>query len=145
MGYLKHKDDSAFPITYARFEGEATITGFDEYTAWLDAVTARAAARGQRFVTIIHAPGKVQIGADVRRHIGQWTSQQTPTDTVVGSIVVFDSAVLRGVLTAVSWVSPKQMQRVDSVATVAEAWQLATTMLQRAGIQPPTSAPWLKG
>jgi hypothetical protein len=59
--------------------------------------------------------------------------------------VVFDSAVLRGVLTAVSWVSPKQMQRVDNAATVAEGWQLATEMLQRAGIQPPTSAPWLKG
>ena len=145
MGYLKHKDDSAFPITYARFEGEATTAGFDEYTTWLDALTARATARGDRFVTIIHAPGKVQIGADVRRHIGDWTSKQVPTDTVVGSIVVFDSAVLRGAMTAVSWVSPKQMQRVTSVATVAEAWQLATSMLLRAGLQPPASAPWLPG
>jgi class 3 adenylate cyclase len=145
VGYLKHKDDSAFPIIYARFEGEATTSGFDEYTAWLDAVTARAAARGERLVSIIHAPGRVQISGEVRRHIGDWTSKQVPTDTVVGSIVVFDSAVLRGVMTAVSWVSPKQMQRVDNAATVAEAWQLATTLLLQAGIQPPTSAPWLKG
>jgi hypothetical protein len=79
VGYLKHKDDSAFPIIYARFEGEATTSGFDEYTTWLDGVTARAAAKGQRFVSVLHVPGKVQIGGDVRRHIGDWTSKQVPT------------------------------------------------------------------
>lgn len=51
-GNLKLTDDSAWPVIFACFEGDATPEEYDRYAAWFEACCQRANARGTRIVVI---------------------------------------------------------------------------------------------
>lgn len=148
MSYLKQLDDSAWPIVYARFEGEATVEGFDEYARWVEVQIKRAVKTNERFVNITDTRGKMQVSPEVRRHMADWVARQEETGlsaASLGSIVVVDSMIIRGVMTAISWVSRAQMVNVSSVATAADAWKLAGELLQAAGGSLPARPSWALG
>jgi hypothetical protein len=54
-------------------------------------------------------------------------------DRTVGSFVIVPSALVRGAMTALRWISPKLVQ-VDSVATIEEAMRAGTARLRERGI-----------
>ena len=145
MSYLKQLDDQAWPIVYARFEGPSTVEGFAEYAAWLETLVARARAERTRFITISDTRGGLQVTPDVRRYIGQWVAglaESGFTASTVGTIVVLDSAIVRGVMTAISWVSRAQMADVSTQATVEGAWQQAIELASAAGLRVPARPTW---
>ncbi len=142
MSYLNQFDESGWPVVYARFEGPASIEGYDDFANRLATVTADAVKRKRRFVCVLDARGKIEISADVRRHIAAWTAKQQKVDVALGSIVIFDSTILRGVITAISWVSREQMTSVSTAADGEQAWRIACEVLQAAGLQAPQRPAW---
>jgi hypothetical protein len=54
-------------------------------------------------------------------------------DRTIGSFVIVPSAVVRGAMTALRWISPKLVQ-VESVATVDDALRDATARLRERGV-----------
>ncbi|HEY1098858.1 MAG TPA: hypothetical protein VGF99_08010, partial [Myxococcota bacterium] len=125
---MKQLDDSAWPIAYARFTGESSLEGFQRYTAWLEAMVERARREQCRFVCVNDARGTSMVSAEVRRAMAAWVSDHGKTafdGVALGTIVVVDNVIVRGVMTAISWVNREQMNKVVSVATVEEAWRHA--------------------
>lgn len=148
MSYVDLLDESAWPIIYARFRGTATTDDYDLYARWYEAHLARALASGTKIIAISDTTPGVTVSSDVRRHITSWMTglDQLPAARAsLANYVVVDGMVIRGVLTAMGWVTGNRMAGVTTVATVENAWEAATKTLKEAGIAPPMAKPaWLK-
>jgi hypothetical protein len=147
MSYVEVLDDSAWPVVYARFRGVATTEGYDEYAHWLERQIERATHEKGKIVSINDTIGAIQVSSEVRRHIASWLERHNAAGAsavTAGSFVVINSAVVRGVMTALSWVAKDRMGGVVSVSSVEEAWDGALAALAVDGIPVAVKRPaWL--
>ncbi len=146
MSYVESLDDTAWPVLYARFRGVATIEGYDEYAVWLEGQVKRALAEKTKIATINDAAEGIQVSSEVRRHIADWLEHNNNAGAAAAtaaSFVVINSSIMRGVMTALSWVAKDKMGGVVSVATVEDAWNGAVSALKAEGIAVPPRPRWL--
>ena len=130
-------DDSHFPLVITDLPEHPTA---DDFTSLL-ARHADILARQERYVTITDLSRiRAVPGADQRRVIAEWnrTHDEAMRRYNIGSALVVRSKLVRGALTALSWLSPNPTPWVN-VATRAEALQWSITMLQRNGLTVPAS------
>ncbi|MEM6958453.1 MAG: hypothetical protein AAF411_20865 [Myxococcota bacterium] len=111
-------------VVVVRVEGEATLedvrgataTLLAEYRSW------------ERPRTLVVDLSELEpVGAKIRQEFAAWRRRHRPVfkTSVYAGVFVVPTALLRGVLTAVSWVQPTNVTRTSYVATIEEAIQRA--------------------
>lgn len=133
-------DPRAWPIVIATWFGEPTEMLVDRYFAAHDGLLDRARRSRERIVLVTDAFATERPSAKARKRITDLTAAQ-PADVAtitVASYVVIENPMIRGVVTALSWVNPK-MAESQNVATITIALDRALASLDAAGIPRPAS------
>jgi hypothetical protein len=131
-------DPRGWPIVIATWFGEPTELLVDRYFAAHDVILDRARKARERIVLITDAFATERPSAKARKRITDLTAAQ-PSDVMaltVASYVVIENPMIRGVVTALSWVNPK-MAESQNVATITIALERALASLDQAGIPRP--------
>lgn len=135
-------DDGAWPIVVATWFGEPTVPLVDRYFEHHDGLLERARSAQQRIVLVTDTFATERASASVRRRIVERTQAQ-PRDAAqltLKSYVVLDSAIMRGVVTALAWVYPALGQS-ENVGALSTALERAMGDLRAAGVTPPSIDP----
>lgn len=134
-------DLSRFPIVNVRFGTSWSDADFDRY---LETMEREALARCEPNVTILDARGAMNTPAIQRRKQAEWLRRHEATlkQHSLGTAFVIDSALVRGVLTAILWMQPMPAAHIV-VATIEEAERWAAEQLARrksaaGGVPPPS-------
>lgn len=132
-------DDRYEPIFVTTWQGLTTIEAAKWGLEQQGLVAAELARRGRRMVAVSDATGVEGATPEVRRYFAQHadTLARTNGDTLLASYVVLANPLVRGVFTAVGWLS-ETARRVRTAATVSEALERALADLDAAGIPRPT-------
>jgi hypothetical protein len=101
-------DDAHFPVVIATWVGEASLLTAEAYIAWFKAQIARAEEEEVWLIAISDSRLAGRPDATVRRYfadeIGSTEGRRLMSKQT--SLVVHDSQLLRGALTAISWLVP---------------------------------------
>lgn len=130
-------DVSQFPFVFQLWQGEVTMADVEPFLAHMKWVLERVTPEKQHYATI--AVGSTNMPPDVRKAVSDWANGLSP-ETVelnVGSYVVSQSTLVRGVITALKWTS-KSMKYVHSVRDVPEAIRMARAALVKVGVNGPS-------
>lgn len=115
-----------FPIVRATMSGYVSEAELRDHLALVE---ARVLRRGERFVIINDATGMMGLPtARARQMSGEWTlrNDEALVRYACGAVLVTDSPLVRGVLTAVQWIAPSRVERVSRpTVREAEAWAVA--------------------
>ena len=101
-------DDAEYPLVVVRFDGGFSDDAFFRYLGQLDLMTDRAFRDRQRVSFVMDARATVTPQPSQRRAMGDWMkqNQQAAAATCAGFAFVIPSAIVRGALTAILWISP---------------------------------------
>jgi hypothetical protein len=126
-------DDSHFPVIVSTWIDAPTEQAVRGYFAWLDEMLARAVRDDTPIVNVSDAGQAELPTAEVRRLVadltGEWERRGADSGRVT-SLVVIESAVMRGVLNALAWMHGNFKTRQFS--TCEEALAAALHVLERA-------------
>ncbi len=88
--------------------------------------------RGDRFLTITDTRGASNASARQRQRIGEWMkeNQASIQQTSIGSIVILQSVIARGALTAINWIAQPELPS-EYAKDWVQASEMATRMLDR--------------
>jgi hypothetical protein len=133
VGDVRH-----FPVLIATWFGEPTERLVRHYFAWSDEVAREAYVRRERYVIVSDNVNAVRPSPRTRALIADLidAGPAATTDRIIASFVVFDSALVRGAVTAMQWLSKKDW-RLTTTATVQEAIAGALGVLAKHGLRRP--------
>jgi len=127
-------DDSQFPYVEVQFPGrvasDEAVAGF---LANLDTYQERALQAGRPYVCVIH--GANGMTPQQRKMNTDWLDRRDPKyeGTLQKVFIVSESAVVRGVLTAMTWMSPRVKALTAPCKSLDDARQKAMQALEEAG------------
>ena len=98
--------------------GELSMADADEVMSCFD----EAYRSGQRYAVLLDGRGVASPTPDVRRRLSEspGTAEEIAADRGQHTVVILDSSILRGVLTAIRWFLPKAVQ-LRAASDAAEA------------------------
>ncbi len=133
MGY--QIDVSRHPLVVITFVGATSEDDFDRY---LEEMQRLVLSRRERNVTIIDGSRSERTTPLQRRKQADWmrTNDDMLRRYSLGTAFVISSPVVRGVLTAILWVSPMSAPHTV-VATYEEAERWANAQLNAVGLAAP--------
>jgi len=101
-------DEQDYPLVMVQVVGSSTDEEVQTYIERMEALIDRAYATGRRAVHVMDARKSVTNPANQRRMLGDWmkSRDQQNRETCGGFAFVFESALVRGLLTAVLWMHP---------------------------------------
>jgi len=114
-------DERDWPILLCKAVGESTDEDIAEYLRWLEQLLARK----KRHVLIVDASAGKSMKGTHRQQIAQWNKNNATElrKYRAGLVLVTDSAMLRGVLTAIYWISaPPFPYHVADTTVRARIW-----------------------
>lgn len=129
---------SLWPIVITTPRGEVTDADFQRLFATFDVFWKR----GEQFVTISDTSVIGTVSAKQRQMVGEWLKQNRASieKLSIGAVLVVESALMRGAMTAIGWVSqsPLDMTYVKNweQATDAALGLLEKSYLPTAGLRP---------
>lgn len=131
-------DARSWPIVFTTWFDEPTERLVKSYFENHAKLLERARANREPFVLVTDTFATKQPSAKARKLIADLTNAQPAyaTTLIVGSVIVLESAILRGVVTALGWILPR-MADSESIATIGAAVDRALQLLDRNGIQRP--------
>ena len=120
----------------------SAVRSVEAYFAESERQLERAKANGERFVLITDTYPTKPPSAKVRQRIAELSQSQSPKSQpyVLESITIVESALIRGVVTALSWIDPS-MARTKNVASYQAALDGGLAALKAAGIAAPPALP----
>ena len=122
-------DDRYSPILITFFFGEVSLDCAMWHANHHERLVQALAKKGLRAVTITDATYTPPPAAEVRKFWGDWTKKLTPEvkAATLMAATVLKSAVLRGILTALSWLNSDlaSVQVFDSIDGAIQAGRLA--------------------
>jgi hypothetical protein len=127
-------DDRYTPLIITTFFGETDLA----LGRWFEDVHKKLllshGAQGRRILSIADATMAVKPTPDMRRFWAELSDRSTPTmkEATLATFLVVNSALIRGAITAISWMSPS-LRDLESFGTVDEAIREAFQRLARAG------------
>ena len=130
-------DDSRLPLFVVRSDGEATDAEFDAYLAHMSRILTRAA----RYAVLFDARGAARPTPRQRQKQADWMKQHASSlrQHNVGIAFVIESAIVRGALTAILWLSPMAAPH-KVVATPEQAERWLSELLAAEGLKIPPAA-----
>lgn len=113
-------DDSKWPIVTAVFGGDSSDEDFLRFFEQLEAYYRR----NERFVLAVDAGSSTGVSSAQRKLMADKIEQQAPLSSkLMIQPIVLHTAVQRGVLTALNWISPPPYpQKVCKTLEEAIAW-----------------------
>jgi hypothetical protein len=131
-------DDRYSPIIIMIWEGRSCIEAAQWGMSLQQEMTEKLVAAGQRFVSISDARKARRPEPSVRKYWADVLSKNTPESkaATLATYAVFDSALMRGVMTAIGWLS-EEARSITTVATLGEAIEQGLAELDAAGIARP--------
>lgn len=115
-------DTADYPLVRLRPATVCDEAGARELIASFEAVLDRAEAEDSRFIMVADSRNVDKITSLFRRDYAAW--ENTLSDERYGRmalrVVILDSAIVRGAITAMSWFSPR-MKSIVAVANIDEA------------------------
>lgn len=132
-------DERHHPVIVTTWFGEATIDTVDQYYDWLGPRLAKARARGERLVLLNDTFAVERPTPMVRKRLAEKTKAQNQDHgrAMVGSVVVIESALIRGAVTALGWILPS-LADSEFVGSLEEAIDRSIAILDREGIRAPS-------
>jgi hypothetical protein len=133
-------DDRYGPLLVTTFIGVIDL----EAARWFEEVHTRAILRqvalGRRVVSVNDSTQTGSPTPELRKFWSEMAERTSPTvlTAMLGTFVVLDSALMRGALTAISWLSPV-LRDIESFATLPLALKAGTERLAAAGTPVPLS------
>jgi len=96
---------------------------------------ARARAEGTRMVLVVDVLKTNAPDAAARSRLGEFTRGQTEADEalLLGALLMIESALMRGALTALSWLAPGKLHSTHAVKGYREAVARARKLFEDAG------------
>ncbi len=133
-------DERSHPVIVTTWFGEATVGIVDEYYDWLGPRLAQAHATGERLVLMNDTFAIERPTPMVRKRLAEKTEAQNPVHgkAIVGSVVVIESALVRGAVTALSWILPSLSSSVF-VGSIGEGIEASLTIVAREGLRAPSN------
>lgn len=130
------------PLLITTFFGKCDLEAAKWHTELMNQATLDAARRGQRVITISDATHSDRPSPDARKY---WADNMSTGSAVVkaatlGTYVVFNSAVVRGALTAIGWLNP-EVKKIETFGTLAEAINAANLRFKKERITAPSLDP----
>lgn len=124
-------DDSRWPLVVVRFDGAMSDPEFEKYLAGVTEILERGSTNYLIFDTTKSAAPT----AKQRKRQADWITEHTAMIKrhSAGTAYVIPSALLRGMLTAILWLSPSPVEHVV-VSTMREAEQVARQKLAARGV-----------
>jgi hypothetical protein len=131
-------DSRAWPIVFATWFDEPTENLVRRYFEAHAPLVERARVMNQPFVLVTDTFATRQPSAKARKLIADLTSAQPSYAAAMsaGSIIVIESAILRGVVTALQWILPR-MADSENVSSIGGAIDRAFALLDGRGIARP--------
>jgi hypothetical protein len=114
-------DAAGWPVLHIRYKGTVDAEAFEAHLEEL----AGHLARGERYGVVFDARRAEHLPALQRKMQADWVAAHRAalTERCVGVAFVFDSSVVRGLLTAILWVQPLPHPHcVVPTLAEAEAW-----------------------
>lgn len=109
---------------------------FDPYFEWRNEWVAYAAARGIKLIQISITNNAKPPNATVRKHVADKCRDDDKLEGLGGTYMVVPGALMRGVVTAVTWVMGSS-SIVKNFGNVVEAYEAAKRYFAAAGIEAP--------
>lgn len=133
IGDIRH-----FPVMITTWFGEPTEDLIRHYFAWSDEVARQAIGCGQRYVIISDNARARRPPPTVRKLVTKLIDggPAAATDCIVATFVVFESALVRGAVTAMQWLSIKDWN-LTTAATVQQAVAEALKAVDQYGFPRP--------
>lgn len=129
-----HYDESRSPLLVCADRGKTTDAEFESRLALMGATLSRQ----QRFGILLDTRGADRMTPKHRHMQAQWNAANAAAlkQYCLGMSFIIDSAIIRGVLTAILWVQPLPMPHsVFATYDPAEAWIIER--LTAAGLRVP--------
>ncbi len=128
-------DDSRHPIVVVTFVGLATDAEFQDYLTRMEKMIL---SRRETNCTILDATRAGNTPPVQRRMQADWLKRNEDLlrQYSAGTAFVIDSSLVRGLLTAILWMSPMATPHTI-VASLDEAESWAAAQLRARGIEPP--------
>jgi hypothetical protein len=129
VGDIRH-----FPVLIATWYGEPTEPLVRAYFKWSDEVAAEAYSNDRRYVIISDNVHARRPSPTVRKLVAALidAGPAAKTERVISTFVVFESALVRGAVTAMQWLSHKEWN-LTTAATVQIAITGALGVLAKHG------------
>ncbi|MFK7987997.1 MAG: hypothetical protein AB8I08_18400 [Sandaracinaceae bacterium] len=89
---------------------------------------------GRRAAMLSDAIGVQGTTADVRKFFAA-KNDEIPVDALFANLVILDSAVVRGIMKAISWITPSLSSK--PVGTAHDAVRITVEAMRAEGIEPP--------
>lgn len=132
-------DQTDFPVVLVTIEGATTDADMEGYLDDMEGLIERAYSSGIRVAHVIDARRTLTTPADQRRKLGDWMKahDEANRQTCAAFAFVFESALARGLLTAVLWLQPMPApHRIFSTVGEASSWAA-----EQARVAAPVSIP----
>ncbi len=135
-------DEGGWPIIVGTWFGGASEHLVTDYFARTDALLERAKRAGEKVVMVTDTYATTPPSARVRTKIAELSKAQTARyqATTAASVTILESAILRGVFTALSWLDPT-IGSTTNVASFPLAMDAALAALAKAGMPAPKTMP----
>jgi hypothetical protein len=132
-------DSRHWPIVIATWIGSNDVSAVRNFFAWNDEVLERARS-GSGYLLITDADDAARPPPEVRRVVATLTDQMAGDASALnlGNYVVLTSALVRGALTAMQWIS-RDKWATTQISGMPEAIARAFEDLARAGLQAPST------
>jgi hypothetical protein len=142
-------DARAFPVLFSTWRGDAEIAHADAYYDWTAACATVAKAEGTQLVSILDLRDARPPDAPVRKHMAAKASNDPAADVLLNNYMIITSRAIRGVVTAVMWISGDlkvvfKGSLEDAIAGALADYKkagLPVPRLASAGYEPPPLSP----
>lgn len=127
-------DDRYLPILVTTFFGEISLEAATWHGSTHQALVAAQARRNARIITITDSSHTKAPPAEVRKYWAELTKNFPPAikEATLAAFVVIENPVIRGVMTALSWLNP-ELRTVEVYDSVELAIRTARDRLRSAG------------
>jgi len=133
-------DEGYLPVLISRWEGCITESIARQTFAHMDGLLELARQAGDRIIQVVDATASTRPDALTRKVLAELTDAQLERFADAAFMPVFiaiDSALVRGAVTAVNWISRKPVTTAP-VASLGAALGDAVERLTAEGIRPPS-------
>ncbi len=123
-------DTQHWPVVFATWFGDPTEAAVTRYFEVHDTLFVRARKERKPFVLVTDAAHAHRPSPKVRKLIADKTNAQ-PSDAAeltLGSIIVVENTLIRGVVTALTWILPR-LKDSQTVGSIEDAVDVALRML----------------
>lgn len=127
-------DDRYLPILVTTFYGDTSLEVARWHGTTHESMVATQARRAGRIITITDSSHTKAPPAEVRKYWGDLTRSFPPEvkDATLAAYVVIKSPIIRGVMTALSWLNP-ELRAVEVYDSTELALRTARERLRNAG------------